>query len=52
MHVIMYICIWTSLDCIMEEFTLGIDPKSLHATVLMQMVYVRIFDWCLSGKLY
>ena len=22
-----------------EEFTLGIDPKSLHATVLMQTVY-------------
>ena len=22
-----------------EEFALGIDPKSLHATVLMQMVY-------------
>ena len=22
-----------------EEFTLGIDPKSLHGTVLMQMVY-------------
>ena len=22
-----------------EEFTLGIDPKSLHAMVLMQMVY-------------
>ena len=22
-----------------EEFALGIDPKSLHAMVLMQMVY-------------
>ena len=22
-----------------EEFALGIDPKSLHATVLMQTVY-------------
>ena len=22
-----------------EEFALGIDPKSLHATVLLQMVY-------------
>ena len=22
-----------------EEFTLGIDPKSLHATILMQTVY-------------
>ena len=22
-----------------EEFTLGIDPNCLHATVLMQMVY-------------
>ena len=25
-----------------EEFALGIDPKSLHTTVLMQMVYNTI----------
>ena len=25
--------------CTNEEFALGIDPKSLHATVLMQTVY-------------
>ena len=28
-----------SFSCCNEEFALGIDPKSLHTTVLMQMVY-------------
>ena len=28
-----------SLGQPIEEFALGIDPKSLHATVLMQTVY-------------
>ena len=27
-----------------EEFALGIDPKSLHATVLMQMVYNAVIQ--------
>ena len=27
-----------------EEFTLGIDPKSLHATVLMQTVYNAVIQ--------
>ena len=30
-----------------EEFALGIDPKSLHAMVLMQMVYNAVV--CHSG---
>ena len=33
-----------------EEFALGIDPKSLHATVLMQMVYNAII-WHSGGFL-
>ena len=28
-----------------EEFTLGIDPKSLHATLLMQMVYNAVVQY-------
>ena len=31
-----------------EEFALGIDPKSLHATVLMQTVYNAVF-WHSGG---
>ena len=27
-----------------EEFALGIDPKSLHATVLMQTVYNAVIQ--------
>ena len=30
---------WLDTYVSSEEFTLGIDPKSLHATVLMQTVY-------------
>ena len=33
-----------------EEFTLGIDPKSLHATVLMQTVYNAVV-WHSGGFL-
>ena len=33
-----------------EEFTLGIDPKSLHTTVLMQMVYNAVI-WHSGGFL-
>ena len=33
-----------------EEFALGIDPKSLHATVLMQMVYNAVI-WHSGGFL-
>ena len=33
-----------------EEFALGIDPKSLHATVLMQMVYNAVV-WHSGGFL-
>ena len=33
-----------------EEFTLGIDPKSLHTTVLMQMVYNAVV-WHSGGFL-
>ena len=33
-----------------EEFALGIDPKSLHATVLMQTVYNAVV-WHSGGFL-
>ena len=33
-----------------EEFVLGIDPKSLHATVLMQAVYNAVV-WHSGGFL-
>ena len=33
-----------------EEFTLGIDPKSLHATVLMQIIYNAVV-WYSRGFL-
>ena len=33
-----------------EEFTLGIDPKSLHTMVLMQMVYNAVI-WHSGGFL-
>ena len=33
------ICTWLCVYAFGEEFSLGIDPKSLHATVLMQTVY-------------
>ena len=35
---------------ISEEFALGTDPKSLHATVLMQMVYNAVV-WHSGGFL-